>query len=134
MKKLAPLGAILLTAAALAGCGSSSPKPTTSTVTATVAQPPPQTVTQTTTTVAPPTTTSTTTATPKGFASTYPSTFENSFAVSCDQSSGSASICGCVLRHIEASVPYSTVVADDHAIVTGNPPSWYTGAEQTCGA
>jgi hypothetical protein len=69
-----------------------------------------------------------------GYASTYPSSFEDSFVAECAQTSGGASsVCSCALNAIEQAVPYSTVVAANHDIVTGNPPSWYTNAISSCG-
>lgn len=65
-------------------------------------------------------------------ASGYPVSFEASFIQSCVVH-GSAARCQCTLRHIEASVPYSTVLQSFHDIAIGNPPGWFTAAETACG-
>jgi hypothetical protein len=143
---LAVLGVLVLAAGA-AGCGST--KYVTQTQTET------QTTTETSTTTvnhakvrvvhapAPPAQTVTVTASASssgnggsgsgGYASTYPSTFEEGFVTECVQTSGgNSSGCSCALKNVEQSVPYSTVIAAEHDIAIGNPPSWYTDAENTC--
>lgn len=67
------------------------------------------------------------------YAATFPTSFESAFTVEClNTSGGNSSGCACVLRHIEAAVPYSKVTAAQHAIAVGDYPSWYTAAANAC--
>jgi hypothetical protein len=129
---------------AIAGCGST--KYITQTQTQTQTTTATQTQTQTTTVVkhtsAPVTDTVTVVHTVTaaassggsgGYASTYPITFESSFDQSCTNGGETFSACACILKQIEATVPYSTMAASAHAIFTGNPPSWFTDAASSCG-
>jgi len=77
-------------------------------------------------------TTTTTTSPPTDYSSQYPLAFESSFDQSAVQAGATYSQASCMLKDIEQTVPYSTVLAVAHDIFTGNPPSWFTNAQQRC--
>jgi hypothetical protein len=130
----------------LAGCGSTKYVTTTTTSTATLAltststetdvstkyraQAPASTIVSTTTVTAPAAGAPSSGA--AGYASQYPSAFEDSFSSACISDGGDEGSCGCALRYIEQHEPYQTVVAAEHKIAIGEPPSWYTAAENQC--
>jgi len=61
----------------------------------------------------------------------YPISFESAFLQTCTANSDAAT-CECILRHIEASEPYSTMAAAFHDIAIGDAPTWFTDAQDSC--
>jgi len=129
-------------AALLAGCGSAAtPTITTAGVASTPAStstgPPLSTFTASTATTATrPATSKSADAVehrpPDRRARVYPASFGRLFTIKCEAYSD-VSTCDCVLRRIEASVPYATVRAQYEEVEAGDPPNWFSHAAAACG-